>query len=67
MLHSSRDDSSGNNNFQKGTRQTAAITALDPGSSLKLFAYDAFKVCDSKLCVDRLTPLPLRMLCACLV
>ncbi len=44
MVYASRDDSSGDNNFQSGTRQTASITALDPGSALKLAAYDVFKV-----------------------
>jgi len=47
MIYASRDDAAvpADNCFQQGTRKTASITALDPGSSLKLVAYDAFKVC----------------------
>ena len=44
MIYATRDDSTGDNNVQQGTRKTASITAMDPGSALKLMAYDAFKV-----------------------
>jgi hypothetical protein len=44
MVYATRDDTTGDNSMQKGSRQSASITALDPGSSLKLLAYDAFKV-----------------------
>eukprot|EP00042_Codosiga_hollandica_P051312 m.628183 g.628183 ORF g.628183 m.628183 type:complete len:887 (-) comp58256_c0_seq2:20-2680(-) len=47
MISSSRDDSTGDNNMKQGSRQSASITALDPGSSLKLLAYDVFKGLDS--------------------
>ena len=40
----STDDATGNSNFQRGTGASASITALDPGFSPKLFAYDVFKV-----------------------
>ena len=43
LIYSSRDDSSGDNNMQKGNRYTAHITSLDPGNANKRLAYDVFK------------------------
>ncbi|XP_062516971.1 uncharacterized protein LOC134192262 [Corticium candelabrum] len=43
LIYSSRDDSTGNNNMQKGNKYTAHITSLDPGNANKRLAYDVFK------------------------
>ena len=43
LIYSSRDDSTGDNNMQKGNRFTAHITSLDPGNANKRLAYDVFK------------------------
>ncbi|XP_065836058.1 uncharacterized protein [Oscarella lobularis] len=47
LVYSSRDDSTGHNNMQKGTRTTAHITSLDPGNANKRIAYDVFKAIES--------------------
>ncbi|XP_062519924.1 uncharacterized protein LOC134194952 [Corticium candelabrum] len=47
LVYSSRDDSSGKNNMQKGSRSTAHITSLDPGNANKRLAYDVLKAIEN--------------------
>ncbi|XP_065846074.1 uncharacterized protein [Oscarella lobularis] len=47
LLYSSRDDLSGDNNMQKGTRFTAHITSLDSGDANKKIAFDVFEAIES--------------------